>query len=101
MNSDSVIKGFDVFKNQVICVSVILNVKTVKPFPLYFGFVIAWTVLIGIGVGAVIGATVGSIYGYKTAKKLNIAKNNQWKLVVRYAVVNGIIKIADGWFKTR
>lgn len=70
MNSDSVIKGFDVFKNQVVCVSVILNVKTVKPFPLYFGFVIAWTVLIGIGVGA----TVGSIYGYKTAKKLNIAK---------------------------
>ena len=35
MNSDSVIKGFDVFKNQVICVSVILNVKTVKPFPFY------------------------------------------------------------------
>lgn len=32
MNSDSVIKGFDVFKNQVVCVSVILNVKTVKPF---------------------------------------------------------------------
>lgn len=58
-------------------------------------------VLIGIGVGAVIGATVGSIYGYKTAKKLNIAKNNQWKLVVRYAVVNGIIKIADAWIKTR
>lgn len=43
MNSDSVIKGFDVFKNQVVCVSVILNVKTVKPFPLYLGFVIAWT----------------------------------------------------------
>ena len=35
MNSDSVIKGFDVFKNQVVCVSVILNVKTVKPFPFY------------------------------------------------------------------
>ena len=33
MNSDSVIKGFDVFKNQVVCVSVILHVKTVKPFP--------------------------------------------------------------------
>ena len=32
MNSDSVVKGFDVFKNQVVCVSVILNVKTVKPF---------------------------------------------------------------------
>ena len=31
MNSDSVVKGFDVFKNQVVCVSVILNVKTVKP----------------------------------------------------------------------
>ena len=31
MNSDSVIKSFDVFKNQVVCVSVILNVKTVKP----------------------------------------------------------------------
>ena len=41
MNSDSVVKGFDVFKNQVVCVSVILNVKTVKPFPLYLGFVIA------------------------------------------------------------
>lgn len=35
MNSDSVIKGFDVFKNQVVCVSVILNVKTVKPFSFY------------------------------------------------------------------
>ena len=35
MNSDSVVKGFDVFKNQVVCVSVILNVKTVKPFPFY------------------------------------------------------------------
>ena len=35
MNSDSVVKGFDVFKNQVVCVSVILNVKTVKPFSFY------------------------------------------------------------------
>nr|DAO51393.1 MAG TPA: hypothetical protein [Caudoviricetes sp.] len=35
MNSDSVIKGLDVFKNQVVCVSVILNVKTVKPFSFY------------------------------------------------------------------
>lgn len=35
MNSDSVIKGFNVFKNQVVCVSVILNVKTVKPFSFY------------------------------------------------------------------
>lgn len=35
MNSDSVIKGFDVFKNQVVCMSVILNVKTVKPFSFY------------------------------------------------------------------
>ena len=35
MNSDSVVKGFDVFKNQVVCVSVILNVNSVKPFPFY------------------------------------------------------------------
>lgn len=35
MNSDSVIKGFNVFKNQVVCVSVILNVKAVKPFSFY------------------------------------------------------------------
>ncbi|MEE0855090.1 hypothetical protein [Eubacterium ventriosum] len=38
---EEIVEGLDVFKNQVVCVSVILNVKTVKPFPLYFGFVIA------------------------------------------------------------
>ena len=59
---------------------------------------ISTCVLIGIGVGAVIGATVGSIYGYKTAKKLNIAKKNQWKFVVGYGIGGALIGGVIGGF---
>ena len=58
-------------------------------------FVISTAVLIGIGIGALIGVTVGGVYGYKKAVKNNVAKQDRWKYVVGYglggAVVGGVI----------
>jgi len=56
---------------------------------------ISTCVLIGIGIGALIGGAVGSIYGYNLARKMGVPPKDRWKFVVGYglggAVVGGVI----------
>ena len=62
---------------------------------------ISTCVLVGFVIGTLVGAGIGSTYGYKLAKKMNIPEKNRWKFVVGYgiggAVIGGVIGSVLGY----
>ena len=58
-------------------------------------FATSTCVLIGIGIGALIGGTIG-IYGYNEAIKNNVSQQDSWKYTVAYGICGIVIGDAIG-----